>query len=101
MNILFCNIAWMTDYQGITSVDKPKNGGSWVKENGLANEATNFKNYSGKYYGAVQVAGNINFKSGTKNSAYVDDVLVVWCATSEQVGNVIVGWYKHARVYRE
>lgn len=105
MNVLFCNIAWMKNYQGINSVDKPKNGGAWVEENGLAHESTNFKNYSGKHYGFVEVRGNINlqsnFKSTTKNSLYVDDVLVVWCATSEQKGNVIVGWYKHARVYRQ
>lgn len=36
MRILFCNIAWMKYYNGITDDDKPENGGSWVKENGNA-----------------------------------------------------------------
>ena len=105
MNVLFCNIAWMKNYQGINSVDKPKNGGSWVADNNFAHESTNFKNYSGKYYGFVEVRGNINlqkhFEGATRNSAYVDDVLVVWCATNERHGSVIVGWYKNARVYRQ
>ena len=46
MNILFCNIAWMKHYEGITEEDKPRDGGSYVTENGNAYESNNFKNYN-------------------------------------------------------
>ena len=31
--VVFCNIAWMKFYSGITDNDQPKNGGAFVKEN--------------------------------------------------------------------
>ena len=40
--IVFCNIAWMKHYHGITENDKPKNGGSFVTETGDAWESLNF-----------------------------------------------------------
>ncbi|WP_238860155.1 hypothetical protein [Clostridium sp. YIM B02569] len=43
MKILFCNIAWMDYYKGVTKKDRPKNGGSWVKDNDDAHEAYNFE----------------------------------------------------------
>ena len=44
MKILFCNIAWMDYYKGIMKgIDEPKNGGSYVSENGDAHEAYNFE----------------------------------------------------------
>ena len=105
MNILFCNIAWMKYYQGITDEDKPYNGGSWVTANRLAEESNNFKNYNGKCYGYIPLKGNIslekNFENIHSKDSFVDDVLVVWCAKSPDKGTVIVGWYKNARVYRE
>lgn len=105
MNILFCNIAWMKNYEGITEEDKPRNGGSYVTKNGNAYESNNFKNYNGKYYGYVRVDGSINlnkyYPNATKNTSYLDDVLIIWCAKSELKGTVIIGWYKHARVYRD
>lgn len=32
MKILFCNIAWMKKYRGVTDHDIPVNGGSYVDE---------------------------------------------------------------------
>lgn len=31
--VVFCNIAWMKNYRGITDEDQPYNGGSFVKVN--------------------------------------------------------------------
>ena len=42
MRILFCNIAWMKEYRGITEEDTAVNGGSYVNETNDANEAYNF-----------------------------------------------------------
>lgn len=42
-----------------------------------------------------------NIKNSGKPKEYLDNVLVVWCATlPESKKSVIVGWYKDATVYR-
>lgn len=35
-----------------------------------------------------------------KNEEFAEDVLVVWCATTDLNETSIVGWYKNATVYR-
>ena len=40
--ILFCNIAWMEKYKGVTDDDIPVNGGSYVDTTKDAHEAYNF-----------------------------------------------------------
>ena len=43
MRILFCNIAWMSEYKGIVpGYDEPVGGGAYVVENGEAHECWNF-----------------------------------------------------------
>lgn len=102
--VLFCNIAWMKNYIGITDDDKPINGGAYIKKNQIGGEIYNFQDYNGKCYGYVMTYGNMalenHFKGVNKNNEYVDGVLVVWVATSEKNETRIVGWYKNAMVYR-
>ncbi len=126
MKILFCNIAWMDYYKGIViGVDEPKNGGSYVTENGDAHEAFNFESVVlGKDAGYPQgeyCLGFVETKSTNKNTRNqlniekiadcelckkeneVEDVLVVFCAKypdSMVQETYVVGWYKHATVYR-
>ena len=52
--VIFCNIAWMEYYMGITDSDKPHNGGSWVGESNDAMESRNFQPYQDNCYGYVQ-----------------------------------------------
>lgn len=108
MRVLFCNIAYMNQYLGRTEEDIPRNGGSWVTENQDAHEKWNFLNYNGYCYGFVMNKGNQfhieRIDDTVGNSAAIDDVTVVWCASKEdEEGNdtVIVGWYEKATVYRE
>ena len=43
MRILFCSIAWMSEYKGIApGYDEPIGGGAYVVENGEAHECWNF-----------------------------------------------------------
>ena len=126
MKILFCNIAWMDYYKGIVNgIDEPKNGGSYVAENGDAHEAYNFECVKlgedvgypeGEYcLGFVETKAtngntrnqlNIEKIAGCelcKKENEVDDVLVVYCAKypdSLVQETYVVGWYKHATVYR-
>lgn len=102
--IVFCNIAWMKHYHGITENDKPKNGGSFVTETGDAWESLNFFPRNHVCYGYVQHRGNnldlARVERGTEGADAIHDVTVVWVATGES-GRRIVGWYEHADMYRE
>lgn len=103
--ILFCNIAWMKYYVGVTDEDQPINGGEYIKEVGKGGEVYNFLDDNGKCHGFVRVGGNMalekHFKGAKAKDDYVDDVLVVWVATNKNKQTRIVGWYKNARVYRK
>ncbi|MBR1885949.1 MAG: hypothetical protein IJ812_06040 [Schwartzia sp.] len=102
--IVFCNIAWMKHYHGITENDKPRNGGSFVAETGDAWESLNFSPRNHVCYGFVQHRGNnLNLErveNGAAEADAIHDVTVVWVATGED-GRRIVGWYEHADMYRE
>jgi hypothetical protein len=101
MKILLCNISWMKKYRG-TLNDKPRNGGEYIAKNGFGHEAINFQPHNGFVYGFVQLhTGTINISrlDGEANDS-TEDVLVVWRARSS-IGSVVVGWYKHAVVFRE
>ena len=101
--VVFCNIAWMNRYKGITDTDQPRNGGSWVKENNDAMESLNFAAYNNVCYGYVEHRGSdLNLERLDKTAIkadVLDDVTVVWVATSEE-GSRIVGWYENAQMYR-
>ena len=127
MRILFCNIAWMDYYQGIIpGKDEPRNGGAYVLENNDAHEKYNFQSVylttdgagypDGEYcLGFVETkstngrtVNQLNIEkiegcSALKKEPEADDVLVVYCAkypdsfTNE---TYVIGWYRHATVYR-
>jgi Protein NO VEIN, C-terminal len=101
MKILLCNISWMKEYCG-TLNDKPRHGGKYVDENGFGHEAINFQPHDGFVYGYVQLRSRTINISRLDNEAgdNAEDVLVVWRARSSS-GSVIVGWYKHATVFRK
>lgn len=126
MRILFCNIAWMERYDGNEDgTDKPHGGGAYVELTGDAHEKYNFtseelllsdSSTADEYcLGFVETKStngttinqlNIEKISGCehmKREAAVNDVLVVYCAKypfSSTNETYVVGWYKHATVYR-
>lgn len=97
--------------------DKPYNGGSYVANHTHVGEEYNFKpiNFNGKKtcLGFVETkstngsyANDLHIEKirgceNMKKDEYVDDVLVIWCATADTNECVIVGWYKNATVYRQ
>ena len=103
--ILFCNIAWMKYYAGVSEDDQPINGGEYIEKEATADEVNNFLANNGKCYGFVRVDGRIaledHYKGVKASDDYVDDVLVIWLATNNEQKTKIVAWYKNARVYRE
>ncbi|MPQ44528.1 hypothetical protein [Clostridium tarantellae] len=118
--ILFCNIAWMDKYQGITPNDKPVNGGSYVEHTKNAHEASNFlprhftvddesSEYCLGFFETKSTNGNARnqlhiekIDSGiNKTIESIDNVLVIWCAKCPSNDfTSVVGWYKNATVYR-
>ena len=111
--ILFCNIAYMKYYRGITPDDVPCNGGEYVKRTKDAHEKYNFLPENGRVYGFVEtkyrnsengrVGNQLHIEridGGAKNKDSVEDVTVIFCARKTKFETVIVGWYEHATVYR-
>lgn len=107
--ILFCNIAYMKYYSGITSTDKPVNGGKYIKNTGDGFEKYNFLQIQDKMYGFVETK-HTDKKSNElhiekidgqyENKDYIDNVVVVFCARDIDKETVIIGWYENATVYR-
>ncbi|WP_300631976.1 DUF3883 domain-containing protein, partial [uncultured Duncaniella sp.] len=102
--ILFANIGWMVSYKGQSISDKISGGGSYSDAD--KHEAYNFQELNGKCYGYVQAKSDTINICRIDSSVYdavqkIEDVLVVWFATNPVVGgSYIVGWYKHATVFR-
>jgi 5-methylcytosine-specific restriction protein A len=99
--ILFCNIGWMRDYNGISG-DSIERGGSYNDEE-IGHEVCNFSNIHEKVVGYVQTTGQIKIEKlgADKNAISVSGVTVVWTAGPETGGTAVIGWYKNATVYRE
>ena len=117
MKILFCKISFMKYYKGVCQADQAYNGGSYVLENGFGHEEFNFLPIHTETdqmvcFGFVEPKSNRG-KTNTmhiekiegcallKKEPMVEDVLVVWCATRERGDTTVVGWYKHAEVWRD
>ena len=44
--VVFCEVAWMKYYGGVTEEDQPKNGGKFISENATGGEVYNFAPYN-------------------------------------------------------
>ena len=110
----------MKEYRGNEDgKDTPLNGGSYVDETGDAHEKYNFtpvnmegkeglyclgffetKSHNGKDVNQMRIE-NIAGCELLKKEESVDDVLVVYCAKHPaHKFTTVVGWYKHATVFR-
>lgn len=119
--IVFCNITWMKNYQGVTDEDRPVYGGAFVAENGDANEACNFlpiivtaegEDSAEEYYlGSYETKSygdrpnqtkieRIRGCSARRNQDCAEHVTVVWCAKDPEGKTCVVGWYEDATVLR-
>ncbi len=102
--IIFANIGWMISYNGQNLSDQIFGGGSYSDAD--KHEAFNFQDLNRKCYGYVQAKyDTINLSridsTVEDNSQKIEDVLVIWFAPNKILGGSwIVGWYRHATVYR-
>lgn len=122
--IVFFNIGWMDNYQGISGGDHIQGGGAFVHQNDVGVEMFNFREHQGKVYGFVEtkVTDNrdgqaylpdgrlatgrqrrticINKLGASNRDESINDVTVIWTAPNPSGGTYIVGWYRHATVFR-
>lgn len=100
--MIFLNIGWMKDYQGLKS-DKIIGGGEFVKKYKYGHEIFNFSPFKGYMYGYVQPIHSINIErlGADKKDEFIDGILAVWVSKSPLGGTKIVGWYKNATIYRK
>ena len=118
MRILFCKISSMKYYKGACDLDVPMYGGKFVEENGYGHEEFNFLPIEMEGIAEPECVGFVEPKSnrGIRNTLHiekiegcaamkkeplVDDVLVIWCAKRDRGDVTVVGWYKHATVWRD
>ncbi len=107
--LIFCNIGWMSNYEGIKGKpDKIVGGGKWVEATGSGGECCNFLVVDGnKVYGHVEtIHGETDRQIGLKaldpQAGDAAHAHVIWTATHpDERGRRVVGWYKNATVYRE
>lgn len=100
---IFCEVAWMKYYGGVTENDKPRNGGKFIDENEDGGEVFNFSPYNHKCYGYVMHYGEMHiehFDKKLKNSPKAKNVTVIFVA-SDGIESKIVGWYENAIMFRE
>lgn len=93
----------MNHYQGHSPSDRVYKGGKYVEENETGGEVHNFQPFDGWCHGYVQPSGgNINLQSlgAAPGATITRDVTIVFTATGPSVGNVVIGWYKKAQVWR-
>lgn len=117
--ILFCRVAYANSYDGNPD-DELRNGGSYIHEYKTGGEIKNFyKESDGYYYGFFEPGGYKGKRHQlhvekidkiARQQDFLDHVLVVFIATTpaeiatvqaRKLGQVIVGWYQNATVYRE
>lgn len=118
LKVLFCKISSMKYYKGACEQDIPQFGGKFVEENGYGHEEFNFRPIELEGEPTLECVGFVEPKSNRgvrntlhiehiedcsalKNEPLVEDVLVVWCAKRERGDVTVVGWYKHAAVWRD
>ena len=104
MALVIFNIGWMRFYRGQTESDLIVNGGSYVRDNKFGFEVENFRPIRGWYYGYVQPSGsgiNLENLGVAPDAPHADDVTIVFTATPQEGGRVVVGWYQNARVWRD
>ena len=54
---LFCRVAWMKYYRGVTDDDQPERGGAYVDEHHNAHESDIFRPYNHVCRGYFQYSG--------------------------------------------
>ena len=110
---IFARIGYMHYYSGSQKGDeKPQHGGAYNIK-GIGHELYNFRKVKRKLFGYFQpyeppedsdnpITVNIErIVPKSKGNSLINNVLVIFVSKKKDYGQVVVGWYKNAHVYRE
>lgn len=105
--VLFARVGWMRFYYGpIPGDERPVGGGKYTLSN-VGGEVYNFRNTNDRLYGYFQppmASNRVNLGRIDRSAAAaksLSDVLVVLVSRRPEGGQVIVGWYGDAMVFRD
>jgi Domain of unknown function (DUF3883) len=103
-HLMIARVGWCTAYDGDED-DPPRDGGSYNRDY-IGSEHRNFVPYDGSYFGYARSKGYLTLsRVGPKVQPdsvlreHVDDVCVAMIAKSQEFGQVLVGWYRHSRLF--
>lgn len=103
--VVFARVGWMEHYQGPSLAEpRPRRGGKYNEEGNVGAEAFNFQPLDGKLYGWFQSPGGGNSVDLTRidptaSGESLSGVRVVWIATKDDGGQVVVGWYDNSTLF--
>lgn len=102
---VFLRTAWMKEYRGVTSNDKPIGAGSYYKTYTSGAEVFNFLPIGNNYYGYIWIQNGRTLElrklGAEKGDTYIDNITVVLFSKNPITGiQCIVGWYQNARIYK-
>ena len=103
--LVIARVGWCNAYNGDVA-DPPRNGGEF-NSRGVGSEHQNFQQFGGKFYGYARPRGRLNLPrmvggaDVTTEDDSAEDVCVALIATSGDLGQVLVGWYRHAEMYAD
>lgn len=105
MAVIFFNIGWMINYNGIDSKDITFGNHKYLKNNDFGYECYNFRPYKGRCYAYVPIAEgksiHIERLGASAEDDFIDQTDIVMFARNPSDGKAyIVGWYRNATLYR-
>jgi hypothetical protein len=104
--ILFVRVGWMRFYNGSIQGDERPVGGGRFNKTEIGHEVYNFRESGSHLYGYFQpmMASHAlaleRIDHEAADGTVLHNVLVVFVARRPEGGQVIVGWYGHAEVFR-
>lgn len=108
-NIIVFRVGWMKNYRG-SHEDGIHSDAKFIQSEEYGHEMYNFLPYEGNMYGFVQPPGKGDYYQQTirierlgadKHAGSIENILVAWVAPKAEGGIYLVGWYRHATIFRE
>ncbi len=103
--VLFARIGWMEYYAGPQEGDQAPIGGGAYNEDNLGHEAFNFDHKHATMRAYFEPPSSLNLRkidpNAQPNDAYIDNSIIFFFAKRPEGGQVVVGWYNQARLFKD
>jgi hypothetical protein len=104
--VLFARVGWMRFYNGPVPGDERPVGGGRYNKSDIGHEVYNFRDTGARLYGyfeptmSSRLVALERIDSSAADADELNRVLVIFVARRPQGGQVIVGWYRDAKLLR-